>query len=422
MSINAADWPERPVDELCHSIVDCVNRTAPVVEGPTPYRMIRTSNVRNGVVDLSDTRFVEEEVYKTWTRRQVPMPGDVILTREAPLGEVGMIRPGEHVFLGQRLVSYRTNPDLLDNRFLLYYLQSGPGKSQVLSFGMGSTVAHMRVPDAKKLRIPTPPIDTQRRIASILGSYDDLIEVNRRRAAVLEEMTRGLFEEWFVRFRFPGHENVPIISTPEGSLPEGWLFRTIADVSSFINRGIAPKYDDNSDTLVVNQKCIRDGRLSLALARRQSKTPPPAKAVQIGDVLINSTGVGTLGRVAQAEDVPVGLTVDSHVTIVRPIAPKDRDYLGRLLLNLQPTFEHLGAGSTGQTELSRQAVGAQNVIWPSTNLRTKFGELVRPMRGLVTELMKQNDRMSASRDLLLPRLISGQLSVEAAERELELAA
>lgn len=222
-----SDWPSITIEDLCVSIVDCVNRTAPVVEGPTPYRMIRTTNVRNGFIDLSETRFVDEETYKKWTRRQVPMPGDVILTREAPLGEVGIIRPGEHVFLGQRLVSYRTNPALLDNRFLLYFLLSEEGKSQVLSFGMGATVAHMRVPDAKKLQIPCPPLAIQRRIASILGAYDDLIEVNRRRIAVLEEMARGLFEEWFVRFRFPGHEAVPILDTPDGPLPEGWAFHTI---------------------------------------------------------------------------------------------------------------------------------------------------------------------------------------------------
>jgi type I restriction enzyme S subunit len=384
--------------------------------------MIRTTNVRDGFIDVSDTRFVDEEVFKTWTRRQLPKPGDVVLTREAPLGEVGIIPKGAQVFLGQRLVSYRTDPDRLNNRFLLYYLRSPAGKAQVLSFGMGATVAHMRVPDAKNLLIPTPPIEIQRRIASILGAYDDLIEVNRRRVAILEEMARGLFEDWFVRFRFPGHEGVKIEEAANGRLPAGWVQAAIGDVVRYVNRGIAPKYSDEAATLVVGQKCIRDQRLSLALARRQSKPVPADKIVQAGDVLINSTGVGTLGRVAQAEEVPPGLTVDSHVTIVRPACPTDRDYLGACLLAMQPVFEALGAGSTGQTELARTAVQGLEIIWPPESLRARYGATVRPMRELIAGLSTQAVNLASSRDLLLPRLISGQLSVEAAERELEDAA
>jgi type I restriction enzyme S subunit len=287
------------------------------------------------------------------------------------------------------------------------------------SQGGGTSINNLNQGILSRLEVPLPPMENQQRIAAILGAYDDLIEVNQRRVAVLEEMARGLFEGWFVRFRFPGHEDVPIVDTPDGPLPEGWGRRPLLDVCRSIGRGIAPKYDDESETFVINQKCIRDGRLSFAPARRQSKAPPADKLLQDGDILINSTGVGTLGRVAQVEEALKGLTVDSHVTIVRPLSAEDRDFLGLSLLLLQPTFEHLGAGSTGQTELSRHAVGAQVIAWPPAELKRSFGRVVRPMRSLVPQLMKQNEKLAASRDLLLPRLISGQLSVEAAERELE---
>jgi len=267
-----------------------------------------------------------------------------------------------------------------------------------------------------------PSLATQRRIASVLGAYDDLIEVNRRRIAVLEEMARGVFEEWFVRFRFPGHEAVPILDTPDGPLPEGWNWDRIGDVATYVNRGIAPKYDNEAETLVISQKCIRDQRLSLLLARKQSKNVPSEKVVQPGDVLINSTGTGTLGRVAQAGQVPPGVTVDSHVTIVRPGSPDDRDYLGLSLFAMQPVFEHMGAGSTNQTELARSAVQNQMLIWPPVDLRARFGGIVRPMRELIEQLAYQNAKLSASRDLLLPRLISGQLSVDDATRQLDEAA
>ena len=120
--LNSKKWCRVPIVELCEAHVDCVNRTAPIVDSPTPYKMIRTTNVRDGYIDTENVRYVTEETYKKWTRRLIPKRGDVILTREAPLGEVGKIRSGDQIFLGQRLYQFRTNPKKLDADFLLYAL------------------------------------------------------------------------------------------------------------------------------------------------------------------------------------------------------------------------------------------------------------------------------------------------------------
>src|SRR5690606_18135458 len=119
-------WRDTPIEDLCELVVDCINKTAPVVDGPTPFKMIRTTNVRDGRVDTVNVRYVEKEAYRKWTRRGVPLAGDVILTREAPLGDVGLLRGSDTVFLGQRLVMYRANPEKANNRYLLYALLS-PG-------------------------------------------------------------------------------------------------------------------------------------------------------------------------------------------------------------------------------------------------------------------------------------------------------
>ena len=125
-------WTKVLIKDACESIIDCVNKTAPAVETPTQYKMIRTTNVKAGWVNLSAVKFVNEDVYKKWIRRGKPRKGDVILTREAPLGEVGMLRSNDTVFLGQRLVQYRADPDKLDNRFLLYSFQQAVPKLQFL--------------------------------------------------------------------------------------------------------------------------------------------------------------------------------------------------------------------------------------------------------------------------------------------------
>ena len=259
--------------------------------------------------------------------------------------------------------------------------------------------------------IGLPPLETQRRIASILSAYDDLIENNTRRIAILEEMARRIYEEWFVRFRFPGHEQVKMVESELGLIPEGWAVTNLDSVSEYINRGLTPKYDDMAEGLVINQKCIRGQKLSYELARKQSKPIPVEKRIRYGDVVINSTGVGTLGRVAQVLDERANCTADTHVTIVRPGSRVKTHFFGMALLALEQYFEQQGVGATGQTELGRSRVAETVFVLPPYGLQEKFDQLIAPMRGLVIKLATKNANLRATRDLLLPKLISGELDV-----------
>lgn len=191
----------RLVSTICDSIVDCLNRTAPKVDHPTPYKMIRTTNIRYGKLDLSDVKYVDEETYKIWTRRQVPMVGDVLLTREAPLGETAIIENDDTLFLGQRIVSYRVKPDVALPRYLYFALRSRLLKKQFKDFGAGATVQHMRVPQSKELLIPVPPIETQKAIIQILDSVEN--EVHSLEAAFecklqdIDDLRQSLLQKAF---------------------------------------------------------------------------------------------------------------------------------------------------------------------------------------------------------------------------------
>ena len=175
-----SDWERKPIKELCESIIDCVNKTAKHVEHITPFKMIRTTNVRNGRVDTENVRFVEEDVYKQWIRRGAPKDGDIIFTREAPVGEVGILENAKGIFLGQRTMMYRAAPEISDNRFLFYSLMSGYCQKQIEDLSNGGTVAHMRVPDCGELMINTPPIKEQKKIAKILSTWDKAISTTER--------------------------------------------------------------------------------------------------------------------------------------------------------------------------------------------------------------------------------------------------
>jgi type I restriction enzyme S subunit len=252
-----------------------------------------------------------------------------------------------------------------------------------------------------------PPLELQDRITGFIRAYDLLIENNCRRIRLLEDVVKQVYREWFVRLRFPGHEH----SVPENGVPKGWMRSTIAECTEFLSRGISPTYDDDASGLVLNQKCIRGGLLDLGPARHQSKKPPASKMVQVGDVLVNSTGAGTLGRVAQVMEEIGDCTVDSHITIVRSKAELSASWFGMTLVSMQSLIEGMGKGATNQTELSKTDLGEVKLIVPPISLAMEFEQLVSPLRRQTQVLRNQNVALEKGRDLLLPRLMSGEIEV-----------
>ena len=194
-------------------------------------------------------------------------------------------------------------------------------------------------------------------------------------------------------------------------IPEGWRKTIIGDLTSFISRGITPKYEDEASGLIINQKCIRNHLLNLSLARHQKKDVPENKLVQFGDVLVNSTGTGTLGRVAQVIEDIENCTVDSHVTIVRPKTNELIFYLGLLLTAIESQLAEMGQGATNQTELSRAAIAAIPALLPPEFLITELSDFAKDVFRQIGILATQNEKLREARDLLLPRLMNGSIAV-----------
>ncbi|MFK2912761.1 restriction endonuclease subunit S [Pseudomonas sp. 3HC3] len=164
---NPMGWEVRSIDDLCSEIVDCVNRTAPTVAYLTPYKMIRTTNVRNYTLDTNNVRYVDEETYKNWVRRLTPEVGDIVFTREAPAGEAAVIRTEDKIFLGQRTMLFRPIYMLISSDYLLFELMGSGVRTQINKMHSGSTVTHLSVPECKKFKIRVPPLELQRKFESI---------------------------------------------------------------------------------------------------------------------------------------------------------------------------------------------------------------------------------------------------------------
>jgi len=372
-----------PITELCELAVDCVNKTAPTVDYETDYKMIRTTNVKNGFIDFSEVRYVTEEVYEKWTRRSKPQYGDVILTREAPVGEVGRFTSSDDkVFLGQRLFHYRPTPKKLDWNFLAYVLQSPSVQGRFKGMGFGATVDHVRVGDAEKLLIPCPPLEIQKKIGNTLSVYDDLIENNRRRIQLLEQAARLLYKEWFVHLRFPCHEHVTITD----GAPGGWEKKPIGEFAPF-KYGKALKKDDR-----VPGPFPVYGSSGIVGTHEKALVTGPA-------IIVGRKG--NVGSVYWSKD-------DFHPidTVYFIEADHCTTYLYYALLHMQ--FINTDVAVPG---LNRDFAHSRTVFIPDHKILALFEQYVTIIHDQIDHLTKYNEALTQARDLLLPRLMNGVVAV-----------
>ena len=378
-------WETYKLKQLCSEIVDCVNKTAPTSDVPTPYKMLRTSDIREGKINLENLNCVTKEVYEKWTRRGKLQKGDVIFTREAPLGEVGLVREEKNYFLGQRLVLFRANNKMCDGRFLMYSLLWHDNKQAIISKGVGSTVAHLRVPECENIEIKVPDLDVQHRIADILSAYDDLIENNQKQIKLLEEAAQRLYKEWFVDLRFPGYENTKIVD----GVPEGWSRGLLKELIS-VNYGKDHK------------KAPDDGNIPVygsgGLMRKCNKSLFSGEAVLI-------PRKGSLNNIMYVDETFWTVDTMFYATMKQP-------HTAVFVYFFVKAFDmysmNIGAAVPSMTA---KILDAMDVVIPDKETLEKFDKCAKTYFNKIKTLQGQNERLKTARNLLLPKLMSGEVEV-----------
>lgn len=252
--------------------------------------------------------------------------------------------------------------------------------------------------------IECPSLKEQKQIAAVLSVLDAKIECNRMINDNLMQQAVAIFKSWFVEY-----------SPFDGIEPKEWETVNLEKITSLISRGIAPKYSDNSDQIVINQKCIRNHMIDLSQARTHTPKVINEKWLRLGDLLINSTGDGTLGRAAQVWFQPQNITVDSHVTVVRPAKENLIFYIGLWGVLHEREIESLHTGSTGQTELPKERVKALELHLPDNGTLDRFNTLIAPMAAAIVSKQNENNKLATLRDALLPKLMSGEIDVSAVQ-------
>lgn len=394
------DWQTCTIKDVVLGLYDGPHATPPTsYEGPI---FLGIGNVtEDGHLDLSDIRHIAEADFPRWTKRVTPAQGDIVFTYEATLNRYAIIPEGFRGCLGRRMALLRPDPSKVDTQFLFYSFFSNEWRETIEANRLsGATVDRIPLTRFPDFPIHLPALEIQRRIAGILGAYDDLIEVNRRRIAVLEEMTRGLFTEWFVRLRFPGHEDLVIEDTPDGPLPVGWSWGTLGDFLT-LQRG----FDLPSTQRV-------EGAFPIVSASGVTGSHAEGRVSGPGVATGRS---GTIGQVHLVMSNFWPLNTTLYVKEFKKAGPA----YATLLLRQLDLAKH-STGSAVPTLNRNHVHGVRLAVAPS-QLLARFEQIAMTNFKVIDVIRLESERLAAARDLLLPRLISGQLSLTQAEQNLEAA-
>lgn len=428
--LEAESWPIARqwsrLDDLCEGVFDCPH-TTPTITDEGPY-VVRSQDVRTGIFRLDQAAQVSEETYQERIARAEPRFGDILYSREGTyFGLAAEVPSGVRVCLGQRMVLIRPT-EKADTRFLRLWLNSPILHRHIMGFRDGSVAERLNMPTIRGLPVPVVPLSEQRSIAAILGALDDKIELNRRMNETLEAMARAIFKDWFVDFgptRTKVDGRAPYLAPEIWSLfpyrldadgkPEGWNGGALSDVASLNpeswSRASYPDtvdYVDLSNTKWGTIEAITPFTSDVAPSRAQRILRP-------GDTIVGTVrpGNGSYAFVSAQ-----GLTGSTGFAVLRPIQDIYREavYLSATAKENIDRLAHLADGGA-YPAVRAELVAATELVAAPESLFTAFSAAISALIDRAEANKLENRTLAATRDLLLPKLMSGEVRVKDAERE-----
>ncbi len=421
------------LDEVCSLIADCPHSTPVWTE--SGYLVIRNQNIKNGKLDLADRSYTDREHYLIRIRRAKPQFGDLILTREAPMGEVCMIPNGLECCVGQRQVLLRPNTEKVVPRFLLYAIQS-PEVQHEISWneGTGSTVSNIRIPVLKNLQVPLLPLKQQKEIATFLGALDDRIALLRETNATLEAIAQALFKSWFVDFD-PVHakargeppqgmDDATAALFPDsfeeselGMIPKGWRVESVYSIADFINGASYKAFEPNALRRGLPIIKIAELKAGVTAQTGFSDLEMPEKyRISSGEILFSwsgnpDTSIDTF--VWSYDDA----WLNQHIFKVVPAGSEERAFVLLALKYLKPVFTELARNkqTTGLGHVTVADLKRLQIVKPTPQILAAWNEVVAPVIDRAFTMIQQAQTLAQLRDTLLPKLISGQLRLPEAQ-------
>lgn len=388
----------KTIRELCDIVVDCPHSTP---KWTTSGKIvIRNNNIKKGRIDFSSPSYTDDEHFNLRVKRAIPRSGDIIITREAPMGEVGMIPERIECCLGQRMVLLRTNPDICDNYYLLYSLQSKFVQHQISwSEGTGTTVSNLRIPHLEQLKIPYVPLKKQRLVASVLKSIEEKIILNEQINNNLEQQAMALFKSWFIDYEPFG-----------GQLPTIWKSGVLGDFVE-IKRGGSPRPIQNflSDSglhwlKISDATCISSPFINEIKEYIIEDGLKKTVFLKAGNLVLSNSATPGLPKI---------LDIDTCIHdgwLYFPSSKFSNEYLYLYFRHIRDNLVALGNGSVF-TNLKTDILKNYPTNLPTGDVLSKFDEVIKPMFSMILSKTRESKRLLEIRDSLLPKLMSGELDV-----------
>ena len=377
-------WEKVAIKDICTGIYDGPHATPPLSD--TGAIFLGISNFNNGRLDFSDIRYISEDDLPKWTKRVIPQKNDIVFSYEATLNLYAIIPEGFRGCLGRRMALLRVDETKADYKFLYYYFYSDAWRATVNeNIVLGATVDRIPLIKFPDFPVELPPLETQHRIADILSAYDDLIENNQKQIKLLEEAAQRLYKEWFVDLRFPGHENTKIVD----GVPEGWRRGLLKELIS-VNYGKDHK------------KVPDDGNIPVygsgGLMRKCNKSLFSGEAVLI-------PRKGSLNNIMYVDETFWTVDTMFYATMKQP-------HTAVFVYFFVKAFDmysmNIGAAVPSMTT---KILDAMDVVIPDKETLEKFDKYAKVYFNKIKTLQGQNEQLKTARDLLLPKLMSGEVEV-----------
>ena len=382
-----------------------------LVATPTAHPYIRGRDIRDGKITFDDPMYVLDEDFEKIKRYTVDS-GDVCITIVGNIGDVGITPPNLHrASLTENAVKLVNLREDIGALFLLYALLTPDAQSQMKLSAAGAAQPKLGIYKVNEIKVPLPPLPIQRRIAGILSAYDELIENSQRRIKILESMARALYREWFVHFRFPGHESVPRVPSTLGEIPQGWKVRKLGEIAEEMRRNV-PKGSLEEPAPFVGLEHIP--RRSLALDAWESSTELGSNKLEFkrGEVLFgkirpyfHKVSVAPFDGLCSADTIVIRSRRPEHYAMVVGCVSSD-------------DFVALATATSNGSKMPRASwsvLAEHQIAIPPSTVRHQFSAVIESAINQMQALVFQTQNLRRTRDLLLPRLLSGQIDVEAME-------
>ncbi|MDX2272720.1 MAG: restriction endonuclease subunit S [Cyanobacteriota bacterium] len=416
-------WDLIPLEDCMEAIIDYRGKTPNKTSFGIP--LITAKIIKNGRIEPAE-EYINPDDYDDWMRRGLPQPGDIVMTTEAPLGEIAQLDKRK-VALAQRLITLRGKQHLLDNNYLKFLLQSSFVQDQLNARSTGTTVLGIKQSELRKVLLVIPPLPEQKAIASILGSLDDKIELNRQTNKTLEAMAQAIFKSWFVDFdpvraKAEGRDPVGMdaetaalfpsefVDSELGRIPKGWRQLPLNEVMEInpyrpLGKGVEAPYLDM-------QNMPTQGHRPSGWIYRPFGS---GMKFQNGDTLVaRITPCLENGKTAFVDFLDYGQVGwgSTEYIVIRPKSPfpleygyllaRDEDFRAFMIQNM--------TGTSGRQRVPASSLSQYFVAVPDNHISHAFRKIIRPILKTIKSNSEQTLILTETRDILLPKILSGQLT------------